>query len=60
MVARLSFNIMSGLGVAQLSSVIFWRTLAGTVRALGRHGTMPNFGCAVEQFDIDGVLPRNL
>jgi uncharacterized protein len=34
MLAHLSFNIVSGLGGAQLSSVPFWRTLAGTLAAV--------------------------
>ena len=34
MLAHLSFNIMSGLGGAQLSSVVFWRTLAGALAAV--------------------------
>ena len=34
LLAHLSFNIMSGLGGAQLSSVVFWRTLAGALAAV--------------------------
>ena len=34
MLANLSLNIMTGIGGTQLSTVVFWRTLAGIFGAL--------------------------